>query len=187
VFLLHPPLFFPRFFPSIIAHFPSLSALTKNPDKKPTPQKNHHHKKFHAKPFREEWFNATRDPADTADPGDCEDLHAQCSSWAKSGECDRNPQYMRGDDGHLGRCRASCKACEACGKKPAGAGDGDGDAVAKYKSCRALNRHKAGYLVYDQDFDDPDEGVAAGLEALRRAGVAATDGASVKAPPTGAT
>lgn len=105
---------------------------------------------------------------------------------------------MRGDDGHLGKCRASCKACEVCGKKPAAAAaaagaaggkraDDDDPLVAKYKACRAINRHKAGYLVYDQDFDDPDEGVAAGLEALRRAGVAdAVDGAPGAQAPAAA-
>jgi hypothetical protein len=41
--------------------------------------------------------------------------------------------------------------------------------MERYKACRALNRHRAGYLVYDQDFDDPDEGVKAGEAALARA------------------
>jgi hypothetical protein len=105
---------------------------------------------------------------------------------------------MRGDDGHLGRCRLSCKACEPCGARPAAlaaatAADADerkkyDDALAAFKACRALNRHKAGYLVYDQDFDDPDDGVAAGAEALRRAGVvAASDGEPVQAPTATAT
>jgi len=147
---------------------------------------------FHARPFREEWFNATRDPADTADPGDCADLSPGCAAWATAGECARNAQYMVGDTGHLGRCRLSCAACEPCGEAPGGgggggaggatgagtggagapaAGAGAAERVAAFKACRALNRHRAGYLVYDRDFEDPDEGVAAGLEDLRRAGV----------------
>lgn len=98
----------------------------------------------------------------------------------------------------MGRCRKSCKVCDDCGKRPGGkaakgvvakSGGQDGDdtdpTLAKFKSCRALNRHKAGYLVYDLDFDDPDEGVAAGLEALRRAGVNAEDGAAKAQPPPG--
>jgi hypothetical protein len=89
---------------------------------------------------------------------------------------------MQGDTGHLGRCRLSCRTCESCGEAPesveearlggVGAAADARSRIDAYKACRALNRHRAGYLVYDQDFEDPDQGVAAGLEALRRAGVA---------------
>ena len=27
----------------------------------------------------------------------CNDTDVSCGSWAQAGECDKNPQYMRGD------------------------------------------------------------------------------------------
>jgi len=35
----------------------------------------------------------------------CTDTHAECGSWAKGGECDRNPAYMHS------ACRAACGLC----------------------------------------------------------------------------
>merc|ERR1719435_484055 len=37
--------------------------------------------------------------------GVCEDQHEYCASWAKSGECEINPDYM------LVKCSKSCKTC----------------------------------------------------------------------------
>ena len=53
-----------------------------------------------------------------------------------AGECERNYKFMVGSDS-LGRCRRSCKACEAC--------------AAHDKACRDRNRHRAGYLVTAED------------------------------------
>ena len=36
---------------------------------------------------------------------DCSDNSTHCDSWAKSGECSRNPAYM------LETCKRSCKQC----------------------------------------------------------------------------
>ena len=36
----------------------------------------------------------------------CEDEHTLCESWAKAGECDKNPTYMEVN------CKASCKRCK---------------------------------------------------------------------------
>lgn len=46
-----------------------------------------------------------------SEPG-CRDDNAQCSTWASSGECERNPGYM------LYWCRASC-AVDGCDTTPA--------------------------------------------------------------------
>ncbi|CAA6662854.1 unnamed protein product [Spirodela intermedia] len=34
-----------------------------------------------------------------------------CSSWAATGECERNPSYRAGSDGASGFCRKSCGVC----------------------------------------------------------------------------
>ena len=40
-----------------------------------------------------------------------QDASAMCESWAEAGECDKNPDYMRGDmSSGLGSCRRSCGA-----------------------------------------------------------------------------
>ena len=38
--------------------------------------------------------------------GDCLDSDDNCASWAKSGECEKNPGYMKEE------CRLSCKLCK---------------------------------------------------------------------------
>ena len=38
------------------------------------------------------------------DPG-CVDDHEACEQWARSAECERNPQFMKSN------CRASCHEC----------------------------------------------------------------------------
>ena len=47
-----------------------------------------------------------------APPGVCADLNEACANWAKSGECDKNPSYMKGSvSARDGQCRLSCNAC----------------------------------------------------------------------------
>ena len=38
--------------------------------------------------------------------GDCYDDEYRCLKWAKSGECNKNPDYM------LQKCRQSCDVCQ---------------------------------------------------------------------------
>jgi len=45
------------------------------------------------------------------DPG-CVDIDDNCETWARSGECDRNPAFMKGN------CRASCHECNGGKPKP---------------------------------------------------------------------
>lgn len=45
----------------------------------------------------------------TQAPGECRDNHASCPQWAKLGECQKNPVYMRGNENVRGNCRLSCK------------------------------------------------------------------------------
>ena len=44
-------------------------------------------------------------------PGVCKDLHAACVAWAKSGECEKNKNYMVGRGRSKGNCMRSCGAC----------------------------------------------------------------------------
>lgn len=69
-------------------------------------------------------------------PDDCEDFHAQCKTWAATGECQRNAGYMKGDGFGLGTCRRACEECEVCGP-------GDTE-------CRSRNRVRAGYLALSE-------------------------------------
>ncbi|CAN4082538.1 unnamed protein product [Withania somnifera] len=41
----------------------------------------------------------------------CVDMHLDCPGWAAVGECDKNPSYMVGSRGFVGRCRKSCDVC----------------------------------------------------------------------------
>ena len=66
------------------------------------------------------------------DPELCEDTHTLCAKWAGSGECEKNPKYMIGDDSRLGTCRLSCHACEAC--------------ASTDTQCKSQNRIRSGYL-----------------------------------------
>ncbi|KAI6700615.1 hypothetical protein NL676_014939 [Syzygium grande] len=45
--------------------------------------------------------------------GECRDENENCPSWAKVGECEKNPLYMVGSKGTLGFCRQSCGACSS--------------------------------------------------------------------------
>lgn len=51
-------------------------------------------------------------------PEDCVDADPGCPGWAASGECDRNPGFMRGAATTLGTCRASCGDCVVGGRLP---------------------------------------------------------------------
>jgi prolyl 4-hydroxylase len=66
----------------------------------------------------------------------CRLLDHHCFAGVAAGECERNYKFMVGSDS-LGRCRRSCKACEAC--------------AAHDKACCDRNRHRAGYLVTAED------------------------------------
>ncbi|KAK3250164.1 hypothetical protein CYMTET_40448 [Cymbomonas tetramitiformis] len=48
-------------------------------------------------------------------PGECKDLNDMCPAWAKQGECEKNPTFMRGTtrNGLDGQCSMSCNACSA--------------------------------------------------------------------------
>ena len=56
-----------------------------------------------------------------APPGVCADLHEACADWARQGECDANPAFMKGSKSNLplliqgaggdGQCRYSCHQC----------------------------------------------------------------------------
>ncbi|GMI86923.1 hypothetical protein like AT3G28480 [Hibiscus trionum] len=43
--------------------------------------------------------------------GDCVDENENCSVWAKTGECEKNPSYMVGTNASPGYCRKSCNVC----------------------------------------------------------------------------
>ncbi|KAK3227771.1 hypothetical protein Dsin_007633 [Dipteronia sinensis] len=45
--------------------------------------------------------------------GDCVDENPNCATWAKAGECKKNPKYMVGSEDSPGFCRKSCKACSS--------------------------------------------------------------------------
>ncbi|KAI4347638.1 hypothetical protein L6164_008432 [Bauhinia variegata] len=45
--------------------------------------------------------------------GDCTDENEKCSTWAKAGECEKNPLYMVGNEGVKGNCMKSCNACSS--------------------------------------------------------------------------
>ncbi|XP_055804284.1 probable prolyl 4-hydroxylase 6 [Solanum dulcamara] len=44
-------------------------------------------------------------------PDKCVDVYPDCSGWAASGECDKNPSYMVGTEDFVGHCRKSCNVC----------------------------------------------------------------------------
>lgn len=71
----------------------------------------------HGDPFRPETYKEEvakqGEYKEAFDPGKCLDLNAGCEEWAKSGECDKNPGYMKVGGqamglGVQGRC---CRAC----------------------------------------------------------------------------
>lgn len=86
---------------------------------------------IHTLPFRPETMGAEA-PEAMIYPEECKDAMHECPDWAKSGECEKNLQFMRGDAFTLGNCRASCGDCEVC----------QDDDIA----CKSRNRVKAGYL-----------------------------------------
>ncbi|GFR42774.1 hypothetical protein Agub_g3735 [Astrephomene gubernaculifera] len=69
------------------------------------------------------------------EPGACEDFHSQCSTWASSGECSKNPTYMNAN------CGRACRRCEPC--------DADQLSGTERLACINRNRKKLGFLVYD--------------------------------------
>jgi len=45
-------------------------------------------------------------------PGECRDLNEQCKLWAELGECENNPDFMKGIDTSEGQCGWSCNSCK---------------------------------------------------------------------------
>jgi len=97
---------------------------------------------IHSVPFRPGSF-AHPDPnaPPPPDPGHCVDLRDECAKWAERGECEKNVQYMTGNQDGTGHCRASCNVCEVCEK---------GD-----RTCYNRNREAAGYLVLNEEDSSP--------------------------------
>ena len=64
------------------------------------------HPRRHRGPFPRKGAKAKPQPKPKpgAKPG-CVDSDGNCEAWAESGECDRNPDYMRS------ACAASCGSC----------------------------------------------------------------------------
>lgn len=85
-------------------------------------------------PFRPESLTDTRsNPPAIFDAGICADQHSACKGWAFAGDCERNPEYMKGDkEGNGGVCRASCNMCTPC--------------ASRDHACYKRNREKDGYL-----------------------------------------
>lgn len=52
-------------------------------------------------------------PLDSVTVGECRDENQNCASWAKVGECEKNPLYMVGSKDVYGSCRKSCGACSS--------------------------------------------------------------------------
>ncbi|KAF3432969.1 hypothetical protein FNV43_RR24071 [Rhamnella rubrinervis] len=46
-----------------------------------------------------------------SDDSECTDEDDNCSSWAASGECVKNPVFMVGSPDYYGTCRKSCNVC----------------------------------------------------------------------------
>lgn len=44
---------------------------------------------------------------------ECTDENVNCPTWAKAGECKKNPVYMVGSDELPGFCRKSCNKCSS--------------------------------------------------------------------------
>lgn len=66
------------------------------------------------------------DDDDDGDEGDCEDLHEHCQSWASSGECQANADYML----------VSCaKSCEQCTDDNGGGGGGGSNCDDGHPNC----------------------------------------------------
>lgn len=56
-------------------------------------------------------FIAVQRYSERRDPNACVDEHEQCETWARAGECQKNPKFMVGAAGYMGNCRKACKAC----------------------------------------------------------------------------
>lgn len=99
---------------------------------------------IHGTPFRPEELKKpiTEDQINPPDAGFCEDYsEAQlCKDWSENGECEKNPNFMIGDNVQLGQCRKACKACVEC--------------RSKEDPCYVENRKKLGFLVTDMSWLD---------------------------------
>lgn len=52
-----------------------------------------------------------KDPLQSDDDINCTDEDENCTRWAATGECERNPVFMVGSPDYYGTCRKSCNAC----------------------------------------------------------------------------
>ena len=64
---------------------------------------------IHTKPFRPEDLARQLPPEPPVIPDECEDTDENCENWAKAGECDKNPQFMRVSR-QLTRSNTACPA-----------------------------------------------------------------------------
>ena len=63
------------------------------------------------------WIRAGRHSAEgDRPPSRCIDTESMCSSWARSGECEANPDFMLGVNGFDGACELSCNP-QCAGKR----------------------------------------------------------------------
>ncbi|CAN4087739.1 unnamed protein product [Withania somnifera] len=52
-----------------------------------------------------------KDPLQSDDDTNCTDEDENCTRWAATGECEKNPVFMVGSPDYYGTCRRSCNAC----------------------------------------------------------------------------
>ncbi|XP_074592317.1 putative prolyl 4-hydroxylase 6 [Curcuma longa] len=53
-------------------------------------------------------YDNLQEPSSTEE---CSDYNENCSYWASTGQCQKNPNYMIGNGVTLGNCRKSCMVC----------------------------------------------------------------------------
>ena len=67
-------------------------------------------------------------------PSGCTDKYPKkCPAWAASGECEANPEFMKGSDDSVGQCRLSCKVCKVCA---------EGDVLCERRRKRLVDMQK---------------------------------------------
>ncbi len=54
------------------------------------------------------WMHRGQFRAQNLRPQACAAANDNCSGWAQTGECEKNPQYMQKN------CRVSCRVCTPC-------------------------------------------------------------------------
>ncbi|GAB4814205.1 hypothetical protein N2152v2_001251 [Parachlorella kessleri] len=94
---------------------------------------------IHTEPFREQDLGKRKNDKVVL-PEECVDREEACEDWARKGECERNPNFMRGDAFSLGACRAACEVCKVCQPWDL--------------ACKNRNRERQGYLLLSDDPND---------------------------------